>query len=166
MSLHRFVFVLYFLFFSTLFALSQSARLGADVAVSGGTSTSVSGAGKKAVVTIHTVRIENSDVAFPQNETEAKTVTLVKGLDIQINGNSLFVPRSVFADLIDPHRMSAKFEKGAFVLSISGGDAAEAYGVRVYFDTAKVTRRVLTSSLTPDTVAQDTRYFLNVLKDE
>jgi hypothetical protein len=62
--------------------------------------------------------------------------------------------------------MSAKFEKGAFVLSISGGDAAEAYGVRIYFDTAKVTRRILTSSLTPDTVTQHTRYFLNVLKDE
>src|SRR5882762_3965489 len=166
MSLHRFVFVLYFLFSSTSFALSQSARPGADVVTSGGTSTSVSGAGETAVVTIHTVRIENSDVAFPQSATEAKTVTLVKGLDIQINGSSLFVPRSVFADLINPHRMSAKFEKGAFVLSISGGDAAEAYGVRIYFDTAKVTRRVLTSSLTPHTVAQDTRYFLNVLKDE
>jgi hypothetical protein len=83
MRLDRFVVVLCFLLFSTPFALSQSARPGADVLPSGGTSTSIPGARKKAVVTMHTVRIDNSDVAFPQSETEATTVTLVTGLEAE-----------------------------------------------------------------------------------
>lgn len=169
MRLHRFVVALCVLPFLTPFVLSQSARPGVDIIPiipPGATSTSVSWAGKKAMITIHTIRIDSSNVAFPPSETGAKAVTLVKDLDITINGSSLLVPRSVFADLIDPRRMSAKFEKGSFVLSIGGGDGAESYGVRVYFDTAKVTRRVLSSTLPPETVAEDTRYFLSVLKDE
>jgi hypothetical protein len=55
--------------------------------------------------------------------------------------------------------MRVKFEKGSFV-SIGGGEPAETYGVRTYFDTAKVTRRVLTSSQDPAAVEEDTPIFL------
>jgi hypothetical protein len=51
-------------------------------------------------------------------------------------------------------------------LTISGGDASEAYFVHVYFDTTRVKRKMVYSSLTPSRVAEDTHYQLNVLKDE
>jgi len=56
--------------------------------------------------------------------------------------------------------------KAGFLLTISGGDGAESYSVRVAFDLSKVTRRVLFGTLTPSRPSQETTYRLNVLKDE
>jgi hypothetical protein len=138
------------------------------IAQSGSTSVSTVFERKTASVTIHTVRIENSSSAFPDIEDwGVKAVTIVRRMEISVDGKSLFIPRSVFADLLDPRLASVKFEKGDFVLVITGADGAESYIVRVYFGATRVKRRRVYSSLTPESVAEDTRYRrLTVLKDE
>jgi len=117
-------------------------------------------------VVFHTVRVEKASDLFPSMAWEANSATLIQNLEISVHGKTIFVPRSVFADLIDPRVASIKFQKGDFVLAIAGADGAESYSVHVYFDTTKVKRRMVYSSLTPSIVAEDTHYRLTVLKDE
>lgn len=136
------------------------------IAKSGPTSVRVRSAGKDIDIAFHTARVERNSDAFPSIESDTKAVTLVQKLEISIGGKSIFVPRSVFADLLDPRKASIQFEKGDFVLKIAGADGAESYFVNVYFDMAKVKRRMLYSALTPSIVAEDTHYRLTVLKDE
>lgn len=125
--------------------------------------------GTRAVhVTIDTIEVDNGSVGFPKVEYLAgvKSVTLVQKLEISIDRNSLFVPRSVFADLLNPGRASVEFSNGTFILTITGADGAESYFMRVYFDAAKVKRRALYSALTPNRPSEDTQYRFTVLKDE
>jgi hypothetical protein len=56
-------------------------------------------------------------------------------------------------------------EETANLLSIRGGDGAEGYIVRVYFDAKVVRRRTLASLLMPDKPTEDTRHTRRVLKD-
>ena len=60
---------------------------------------------------------------------------------ISVEGSTVFVPRSVFADLLDPKLASVRFEKGDFVLTITGADGAESYVVHVYFDMTRVKKK-------------------------
>ena len=96
----------------------------------------------------------------------AKTVTIVEKLSISVNDKYIFVPFSVVADLIDPREAAIKFENKSVILSINGGDASEAYTLRVYFDTKHVQRRTYFDSYFPKKPMEDTRYWLRVLKDE
>jgi hypothetical protein len=77
----------------------------------------------------------------------------------------LLVPSSVFADLVDPDDAGLAREGAVNLLSIRGGDGAEGYIVRVYFDAKVVRRRTLASPLMPDKPTEDTRYSGRVLKD-
>jgi hypothetical protein len=77
----------------------------------------------------------------------------------------LLVPSSVFADLVDPNEASLTREGTAIILSIQGGDGAEGYIVRAYFDAQMIRRRTLSSLLMPDKPTEDTRYTRRVLKD-
>lgn len=149
-----------------LVVLPNAAQGQTAIAKSGSTSVSRMFEGKTANVTIHTVRIESSSGAFPSVEWGAKAVTLVQKLEISVDRKSLFIPRSVFADLLDPRLVSVEFEKGNFVLTVTGADGAESYFVRIYFDATQIKRRMLYSSLAPETLAEDTLYWLTVLKDE
>lgn len=117
---------------------------------------------KKAVtVTIRTVEVENNVGGAPSSSR-----SVVQDLGISVGANQIFVPRSVFADLIDPREASLRFEKGTLILSVSGGDGADSYVLRVHFDDKRVVRRTLYSSLIPDKAVEETRYWLRILKDE
>jgi hypothetical protein len=65
----------------------------------------------------------------------------VSNLQIWVKGTNLFVPKSVFADCTDVGNMRLTKEAGGYVLTISGGDASEAYSVKVFFTADRVTRR-------------------------
>ncbi len=148
--------------FVTSSALAQEHAL----AKSGVTSVHAKSSNKEIDVVFHTVRVEKTSDTFPGIDWEAKAVTLAQMLEISVQGKRVFVPRSVFADLIDPRVASIKAQKGDFVLTIAGADGAEAYSVNVYFDATKVKRRTLSSALTPSVIAEDTHYRLTILKDE
>lgn len=65
----------------------------------------------------------------------------VSSLRIWVHGASLFVPRSVFADCTDVGNMRLTKEAGGYVLTLSGGDASEAYSVKVFFTADQVKKR-------------------------
>ena len=140
----------------TLLLTAHPSAAQAQTAIPQSGSASVSAKSRKATanVTIHTVRIDSSNSAFPSDwESDTRAVTIVKDVNILIDNQSLNVPRSVFADLVDPREMSIRFEKGAFVLTVWGGDGADSYFVRVYFDMKGITRRMVYSLLIPDEFA-------------
>jgi hypothetical protein len=154
---------------SSLMPAAQPIAAQEATAIVGSGSTSVHAAFKKPAVnaTIRTVRIERPNILFPLGVVwDAKSVSLIQSMNISVDGQSVAVPRSVFTDLLDPSNASIRLEKGAFVLDLAGGDASNAYLIRVYFDATKVTRRTVYSALIPNKSAEDTHYYMHVLKDE
>jgi hypothetical protein len=80
-------------------------------------------------------------------------------VEISVNGNALFVARSVFADLADVGEASLhQKKKGQFVLTLGGGDASESYTVEVTFDENLVRQRTFMSNEARQ-VMQRTTYF-------
>jgi len=150
--------------FGTL--LSAGAHGQTSIAKDGTTVVHAVLAGKKIEATITTVRIGTDSKLFPKIEWGAPSVTLVQDLEITVEGKKAFVPRSVFADLLDPRTASIRLQKGVFVLTAAGADGAESYFVRVVFDGTRVKRRMVYSSLVPATPTEDTAYRLTELKDE
>jgi hypothetical protein len=117
-----------------------------------------------ATVVIKTVDMEENAVLI--SNQYSKPLFKIIQLNISVNGQAIFVPRSVFADLINPHEASIKFKKDQFILSIYGADGADSYFLHIYFDKEKINRRSVYSSLIPDKPTQETYYWLHVLKDE
>jgi hypothetical protein len=103
---------------------------------------------------------------FPKIEWGTPTLTVVQNLEITVEGKKIFVPRSAFADLLDPRTASIRAQKGDFVLTIAGADGAESYFVRLVFDGTRVKTRAVYSALVPTTPAEKTSYWLRELKDE
>ena len=76
-----------------------------------------------------------------------------------MNGNALFVARSVYADLADVGIASLhKKKKGQFVLTLCGGDASESYTLEITFDENLVRERTLISNEARQ-IMQKTTYF-------
>lgn len=88
------------------------------------------------------------------------------GVDITVREHGLTVPRSAYADLVGPRRVDINVQGSAGVVTIQGGDGAEAYVARLFFDRQRVTRRTLSSALMADKPTEETRYSLRVMKDE
>lgn len=114
--------------------------------------------GKPLEIAFTAIQVKNSDPLFPLEPDYAKEVSVIQRMTITIGGQSLFVPRSVFANLFDARKASLAFEKDAFVLSIVGADGAELYLVRVYFDGTMIHRRMVYDAFDSKTAAEDTRY--------
>lgn len=87
-------------------------------------------------------------------------------MEISVNGNALFVARSVYADLADVGVASLRQKKkGQFVLTLGGGDASESYTVEVTFDENLVRQRTLMSNEARQ-VMQRTTYFASQSMDK
>ena len=91
--------------------------------------------------------------------------SLVDSLEIAVNGNSLFIPRSVFCDLADLYKAELKIGKKCSILMLFGGDASESYIVKIEFNESRVCRRILSSALSPDQSFQETVFHERVLGD-
>lgn len=102
----------------------------------------------------------------PLCESAESNRVLVSSIRIQVGNNLIFVPRSAYADLFGPTYASIEFRGNAGVVSIRGGDGAEAYVVRLFFDRRRVNRRTLASALLESKPTEETRYLLRVMKDE
>jgi hypothetical protein len=86
--------------------------------------------------------------------------SVVDGLEITIGGKSVFIPRSVFADLSDVNDAKVIMQKGAYVLLLTGGDASESYIVKIVFDSQRVIYRSVTSGEFQQHPLQETFYRL------
>jgi len=91
--------------------------------------------------------------------------SIVERIEITVNGNSLFIPRSVFCDLADLNNAEVITGENEAVLTLYGGDASESYMVKIEFDSDKVKRRILSSAIFPDKPLQKTIYSAQVLED-
>ncbi len=81
----------------------------------------------------------------------------VSNIAIWVGGRRLFVYRSVFADCTDLYTMWITRTGKLFVLALGGGDGAESYTVKIYFDSRRITKRELYADET-DSLAQTTTY--------
>lgn len=92
--------------------------------------------------------------------------SIVDSVEISVNGKPLFTPRSVFCDLADLGNAELKaVGKEKFLLTLYGGDASEVYIVKIWFNEAAVSRRTMSSGLSPRQVLQETNYHTVVLGD-
>lgn len=137
----------------------------------GQTEVAITLEGKKILVEIDT---HEMDIGKPSERRPEKPLSSctyarfpcspVDHLDISINGKTLFVARSVYADLADVNSAVLHKEKDSFVLTLVGGDASEGYTVNVIFDESLVRKRELISSETGQ-VMQETIYSLPAVMD-
>jgi len=91
--------------------------------------------------------------------------SIVDRVDITVNGNPLFVPRSVFCDLADLNKAEIKASESQSILTLYGGDASESYIAKIEFDATQVKRRTLSSGMSPDKPLQETIYHIVVVGD-
>lgn len=91
--------------------------------------------------------------------------SIVDRVDITVNGNALFIPRSAFCDLADLNIATINVSEKRSVLMLYGGDASESYSVEIEFDATQVRRRTLSSGELPNEPLQETIYHVVVLGD-
>ena len=89
--------------------------------------------------------------------------SIVERVEITVDNNPLFIPRSVFSDLADLNSAEVKANDNGVVLTLYGGDASESYIVKIAFDAEKVKSRILSSAMSPDQPLQETTYYVQVL---
>ena len=95
-------------------------------------------------------------VALPPESTARLPV--VTKIGIKVNGQDVFVARSVFADLIDPKRCLVKKMGKEWLLNVVGGDAADTYSVSIYFNARQVLRRLKFAGLNTTHPVEETKY--------
>lgn len=119
-------------------------------------------------VTFHPIRISDAAIAKSEGGCSSNGAerAFLKSVEISVNDRALFVPRSAYADLADLREATVRKDGKAFILTLSGGDAADSYYAQIFFDGKGVNRKKLFSSLDPDKPTEETRYWLRALKDE
>jgi hypothetical protein len=115
-------------------------------------------------ISTHEVNIGKPSDPWPQRRLTSCTYSrfpcsLVDNIELAVDGRSLFVARSVFADLTDLNVAELRKEKdGIFVLVLRGGDASESFTAEVRFDKTFVRQRQVASNLDGQ-VSERTTYF-------
>ena len=159
--INRFRFVL------GLFALTNALAYSALTKAAGDSCNSVS---SNSVMAVSKDAVASAEVqmngAVSYGITERNKEVLITGLTIRVDGSSVFVPRSAYADLYSPTDVVIEFRKAAGTIKIRGGDGSDAYIVTLFFDRKKVSRRTLANAIVENEPTEDTRYRLRVLKDE
>ncbi|WP_157128350.1 hypothetical protein [Cupriavidus sp. USMAA2-4] len=124
-----------------------------------------------AKITTHEIDIGKASDTLPKKRLTSCTYSRfpcspVDSVEISVNGNSLFVARSVYADLADLIDASLRQNgNGNFLLTLRGGDASESYTIEIMFDKGLVRQRRLIDNLNKQ-VLQRTTYFTSQTMDE
>ena len=139
--------------------VSRPAPQRVDIAKSGETSLRSTIGGKAIRVTFLTARVKGSDPGFPLALDYYDEVSIIQRMTIVVGGKTVWVPRSVYADLFNTRGASLRSEDGIYMLSIGGADGADTYSVRVYFDGKRVIKRGVYDSFAPEKPSEETRYF-------
>jgi hypothetical protein len=92
--------------------------------------------------------------------------TIIKAIIVVRNGQTLFIPLSVYADLGNPLKISLeKLPPHGFRLIIRGGDAAGAYKAMLDFNQRDIYHRKVLSGEFPKEVWEDTTFSFNHLNN-
>jgi hypothetical protein len=150
-------------FAATILLMGFQVAIGAsenDQIASSGDSSLRRVIGKKTIsVEFHTFVAKKSDPWFPPEFEGYNELSFVQRLSITVDGETLWVPRTAYLDLFNARAAAILLEQGLFVLSIAGADGADAYQVRVYFDSKKVIRRAFYDlEGSPKKPSEETRY--------
>jgi hypothetical protein len=124
---------------------------------------------QRVVVKIHTTLFRSGcpcPAALALKETGLKAISIIKNLEISVDGKAIGVSSSVYDRLFEPHWASLHLENGNFMLKIEGMDGADSYFVRIYFDRKGVSRILDYWALVPDKPISETRYFHVEFKGE
>ncbi len=89
--------------------------------------------------------------------------SIVDQVDITVDGNPLFVQRSIFADLADLNKAEIRIGGKGRGLTLYGGDASESYIVKIAFDSTQIKSRTVSSGISPGHVLQETIYHQDVV---
>jgi hypothetical protein len=81
---------------------------------------------------------------------DACPATAIEQLDIRLDGEAVLISRSAFSDLGVPRVAKITLTKHAFMLVVSGGDAATSYDAELTFSKDAVEKRVVTGHEFPD----------------
>lgn len=149
-----------FLLFLLSGVLAAAAPQKTNIARSGETSLGTVLKKKTVQVTLHTATVKKSDRGFPLALEDYDEVSIVQTMTIVVDGRTVWVPRSTYADLFNARTARLRFEHGTFVLGIGGADGAESYAVDIYFDATRVVRRAVYASIARHEATEETRYFV------
>src|SRR5579863_2382963 len=92
------------------------------ISQSGDTVLSATLAKKRVIIRLHAVKLKRDDPGFPLALDQYNQASLIKQMSISVDGENVWVPRSVYADLFNARRGSLTSENGVFVLLIGGAD--------------------------------------------
>ena len=136
------------------------------IPVAGKVSATGAAANHRVVATHDVVRVGKDSSCFPSLLDEGlRHVSIVRSLSIMADNKEVFVQRSVYADWVDARAIAVvRSPNAGWWLSITGGDGAEGYEIRVFFDMTQVTRRTMYSLLV-NKPTQETRYWTRTLDD-
>jgi hypothetical protein len=82
----------------------------------------------------------------------------VDWIDIYVDSNRIFVPRSVFCNLADLDSGVVEAGDSSHILRMTAGDASEFYCVKIIFTKQGVTRRILYDPEFSDQPFEETVY--------
>src|SRR5690349_18153942 len=120
---------------------SNAENKGTAIASSGNTVLKELLDSKAVEVEFRTVKVKKSETGFPLALDYYDEVSVVQQVSITVGGQSLWVPRSAYADLFNARTAFVKTEKGGFVLVIGCADASDSYSVQLRFDSNRVVSR-------------------------
>ena len=100
-----------------------------------------------------------------EEDATAPVRNVVRAITITLDGQRVFVPRSVICGLVLPYRGELRVGPGLSALTIEGGDTSASYIVRIEFDSERVRRMTHASSLIPDKPLQITTFYKQTLEE-
>lgn len=110
---------------------------------------------------VHVSKVGQKTLSVRSRCTLSKNpCSAVDHLEISVNGDALFIPRSAYCGLSDLSTAQIQIGGDLSVLIVHGGDASESYIARIEFDSAQVKRRTLFSALSEKQPLEETIYHL------
>ena len=149
--------------------LHASSLAQAKVSPSGLSELEATLASHNVEVRLWTKEVEIGKSGFPpevsQNSCTYSRIpcSLVEAIQLKIDGTSIFVPRSIFADLSDLADVQMKATLRGFVITADGGDASAAYSVKIETEFGRVVKRTLSGYHDFEHPLQVTTYYDVVL---
>jgi hypothetical protein len=114
------------------------------------------------------IRTHTIDIGKPSDETPKERESnctysrypcvIVDSVKISVNGNPIPIPRSVFSDLADLNSGYIKPLRQGMALTLTAGDAAEAYVVEITFNAKQILQRRIFDAEFPDETLEKTIY--------
>lgn len=121
----------------------------------------------QATITTHEIDIGKGLGSIPEPRQRLTNCTytripcsLVDNLEVSINGKTIVVPRSAFADMSDLNNMAIGAKEKLFTLTTRGGDTSGSYAIEIIFDENRVLKRRYFDAFDPREAVQETNYYL------